>query len=68
MDIHRWLYNFSMTSKANITADPTISMRRLASEMKLAPETVRRAVKAVVMLRSYDRTTMYFLIEEMKTI
>ena len=48
VDSHRGLNNLSMTPKAKITADPKISMRRLASDIKLATETVGRAVKVVI--------------------
>ena len=37
-----------MASKAKITADPKNYMRRLASDLKLATETVGRAVTEVV--------------------
>ena len=48
LDSHRGLKNVSMTSKAKITADPKNYMRRLASDLKLATETVGRAVKVVI--------------------
>ena len=43
-------------------------MNLLASDMKLAPETIRMAVKAVLIIRSYTRVSMYLMIENMKTI
>ena len=65
MERHRELNYFSVTSKAKVTVDPTIPMNLLASDMKLAPETIRMAV---LMLRSYTRISMYLMIENMKTI
>jgi len=48
VDSHRGLNNLCMTSNAKITADPKISMRRLASDIKLATETVGRAITVVI--------------------
>ena len=45
---HKGLYNFSMTSKSKVTAGPKNSMKKLASEIKLATETVESAVTAVI--------------------
>ena len=53
--------------EAKIAQDPTKSMRRLASELKVAPGTVRRAVKSDLGLKSYARTPRHLLTEAMKT-
>ena len=38
---HKGLYNFSMTSKSKVTAGPKNSMKKLASEIKLATEKLK---------------------------
>lgn len=53
--------------KRKIKQDPTKSMRKLASELKVAPGTVRRAVKTDLGLKSYARTPRHLLTDAMKT-
>ncbi len=53
--------------KTKIAKDPTISISKIAAELKVVPKTVRTAVHDDIGLKSYTRTPKHLLTECMKT-
>lgn len=60
--------DFINTLKSKVSNDPTKSMRKLATELKMDAKTIRTAVKDDLKLKSYTRIPRHLLTRPMKAI